>query len=232
MSMTFYAFIDRNIAGQEWRWTFDLERMPNGTLSLSAQHEFIDGDEDDEPLDIEPRIGIPDGADIYEAFGDMLGEAGIDIEMVGLAPIAERIAKIDHKVATDFRNGAQILEMRFEAEANRQDHLRAVKLMPHVPAIEAYCSGLSDERTRGGGGISRPSVRTRVRAYMEEYAVEHGRLPKGPHRWQLGNGFLSGEHNFGVPQPERQDHGTMYKERWQRAAAEKRAKEAAERGED
>lgn len=59
------------------------------------------------------------GADLYEALGEMLGEAGIDIEMIDLPPIVKRIAQIDPTVGVDFRNGAQIFEMRFEAEAKK-----------------------------------------------------------------------------------------------------------------
>lgn len=51
------------------------------------------------------------------------------------------------------------------------------------------------------GGMSRPSLRKRVRAFMEDYAAEHGRLPQRPHRWQLGNGFLSGKHDFSDLKP-------------------------------
>lgn len=129
MSTVIYTFADSNMAGQEWRWSFTLARAEDDTLELNALQEFIDGDEDDEPLKINPRSGIEVGADLYEAFGAMLDEAGVEIETISLGPIAQRVAKIDAKIAADFRNGAKIIEARFEAEARRQDRLRAIKLI-------------------------------------------------------------------------------------------------------
>ena len=132
-------------------------------------------------IQIEQRTGISDGADLYEAFRGMLEETGIEVDMVSLPPIAKRISKLDPLIAKDFRNGAKILELWADAETKKEADLRAMLIAPFLPQINEYCLLLNDDRTRGGGGILRLSLRTRVRAFLEHHALKHGTLPHGRH---------------------------------------------------
>lgn len=198
MSAVIYAFADSNIARQEWRWLFGLHVSEEGTFALSAVQEFADPEDAGDAMMVAPAIGLRNGCEIYEQFFEMLDQAGIERDRVSYDAVAEGIRRIDADAALQFEAAAGLDETgQSGAQANGQARMRALKLAPFRAAIDGYCSTLSDKRSRGGGGISRPSERARVQAYMEEYALQHRALPTGRHSWRLRNGFLSGEHDFG-----------------------------------
>lgn len=202
MKHTILAFDGSNMAKQEWRWSFDLEQLPDRTFTLTATQVIFSEDEgderdpEDEPIEVEPAVGLRGGVDIFAELKRMLDEGNDDIERFDLEPIAEKIAAFDPKIAGHFLRGKRNLAGRERRAGHKAYRTRDTKLSPFLEAISAYCAGLSDDRTRGGGGISRPSERMRVRAFLEQYVVDHQKLPSGKQNWQLGNGFLSGSHDF------------------------------------
>lgn len=198
MSALNYTFSDSNMARQEWRWLIGLYVSEEGTFALSAIQEFVDPEDAADAMLVEPVTGLRGGGEIYERFVEMLDQAGIGRDSVRYDAIAKGIRRIDAAAARQFEASADLDEAeQISTQANFQAHLRAVKLAPFRAAIDAYCSTLSDERSRVGGGISRPSERARVQAFTEEYALQHRALPTERHSWRLRNGFLSGEHDFG-----------------------------------
>ncbi len=195
MKQEIFVFHDSSMARQEWYWKFVLE-TEEGKFVLSAEQSFDCGEEEADPLEIEPKRGLKSGADIYEALRDMLGEIFEDIENIDLMPISVEIAKFDAKTADQFSRGQKLLERRDQRRHRKNQKSRDNALQPFRTKIDEYCAKLDDSRTRGGGGVSRPSERTRVRAFLEHYLLENGELPRGHQKWRLGNGFLSGERDF------------------------------------
>ncbi len=195
MKHTILQFHESNMAGQSWAWIFKLEAK-NGTFVLSAEQKFDRNDEDDDPLEINPRTGLRGGADVYEALQEMLEEIFEDLKHFDLDAISVEITKFDAKTADQFTRGHQLLIRREQRQQRKAKKSREMALEQYQAKIDDYCSKLSDDRTRGGGGISRPSESSRVRAFLEHHVLEHGELPKGYHTWRLGNGFLSGERDF------------------------------------
>ena len=188
---------DSNMAGQDWNWTCVLNRCENGSFSLKLEQELVEPEDTDAAFVIEPALGLRRGADIYQELSIMLESVGYDLREFDLNKIAEEMSFFDIKVADQFLRGQTLLERRFQRKERREQVIRDQKLAPFRKVIDDYCSSLNDNRTRGGGGISRPSEKSRVRAFLERYVCENGILPSGHHSWTFSNGFLNGSHDFG-----------------------------------
>ena len=196
MKKEIYKGWGSNMVGQEWEWVFSLEKQANGTYTLSGEQNLIDPEEIDEPFEFKPVSGLRRGADIYEQFQTMLSEMCIEIEEDDVDAIANEIVDLDPKVADHFRRAKDLLPRRAQRAELAAHRARDAKLAPFRQIIDAYCAKLTDHRTRGGGGISRPSERSRVWAFLEDYVCKNGELPTGYHSWNLSNGFLSGSRDF------------------------------------
>lgn len=190
-------FSDSNMAGFEWTWIFILEKQMDDTLSLSAEQKMADPEDDDYKFAIEPAHKLRRGADVYKRLDEMLSLICVDLELLDVAEIAKSIEEFDTTLAGQFQRGAELLERRAQRRARREKDARLRTLEPFKNAIHEYCENLDDQRTRGGGGILRPSERARVKAFLESYVCRTGKLPSGQHTWHLSNGFMSGSHDFG-----------------------------------
>ncbi len=184
------------MAGNEWCWCFWLDGCADGAFMLSATQTMTDPDDQDDAYTIEPAASLRTGADIYEHLEVMLADAGEDIEMLDLDGIASELSAFSERLADQFRRGKALLARRQRRRERGILLARSAAIEPLRQAIDAYCANLDDNRPRGGGGISRPSERSRVQAFLEDYVRTHGQLPVGRHSWTLSNGFLSGSHDF------------------------------------
>ena len=183
---------DSNMAGQEWRWVFSLEKCANDTFTLSGKQTLVEPEYDEESFEIEPVSGLRRGTDIYEQFQMMLSEAGEDIQDLDLDAIADAFIEFDPKAAHHFRRGEELLERHAEWGQRRRQRVDTKKLAPFRDKIDAYCANLDDSRP-----TRRPSERTRVRAFLEGYVRRFRETPTGLHTWNMGGGWGSGSHDFG-----------------------------------
>lgn len=190
-------FHDSNMARQKWNWTCFLDRCENGSFSLTLKQELIGPENADEVFVIDPVLGLKRGADIYQELNTMLENIGYDLSNFDLNEIAEGISIFDHKVADEFLRGEKLLERRCYRNKRKEQFFLDAALEPFRQVIDDYCARIDDNRTRGGGGISRPSEKSRVKAFLERYVCQNGTLPIGRHSWTFSNGFLNGSHDFG-----------------------------------
>ncbi|SNT33224.1 hypothetical protein [Tropicimonas sediminicola] len=167
---------DSNFADYEWRWLFYLERLTDGSFTLSAEQELIKADEGDEPLEVADIPGLREGADIYESFMTMIAsnECGIDLDDID--PVADVVAELDPVVGDQFRRGEELLERR-ASQAQRSDDARIDALVArHQEAIDELTAGL-DHTPEQVGGKSLFSPRDRVRRFLECHLRREEKLP-------------------------------------------------------
>ena len=95
MKKVIFETWDSNMARQEWRWVFFLEKCQNGTFSVSCLQELIEPEEYDEPFVVRPVGGLRRGADIYNCFQAILSETGGSILAEDVDAIADVVAELD-----------------------------------------------------------------------------------------------------------------------------------------
>ncbi|GAA6159179.1 hypothetical protein NBRC116589_13530 [Ruegeria sp. HU-ET01832] len=190
-------FSSGNMVGQEWSWSFIVEQHANGAYSLSAKQEMIDPVDKVDEIHLETVDGLRRGADLYHELCQMLEGIGEQLSEFDIDKIAETLLPFDTELSDQFRRGEVLLLRREQRRRRKESQGRALIVEPFQRKIEEYCAKLDGHLTRGVAGIHRPSERTRIRAFLEEYVQSNQRLPSGFHKWNLGNGFLSGEHDFG-----------------------------------
>lgn len=186
MKRLILKFAECNIAGYSWGSNFYLERKEDGTYSLSCRQ----GD---------PVMGLRDGADIYEALDEILSEAGHSLGGQDLCAVADKIAKIDAGVAEQFRNGPELLQQRYAAEAERAASEREELLRPYRQVIDRYVLKISNEPLRYPGGGSYGTKRGWTKRFIEDYVIANGRLPTGGHRIEVkigGASYSGGTEDF------------------------------------
>jgi hypothetical protein len=189
MRSVILKFEDANMAGYEWSWAFFLDETADGRFTVSCK-QTVKGDA---ALRIPARRGLRDGAEVYGALRDLMDEAGYSIEGHDLAKIICAVKAVDPALLNDFLNGEAILEQR-DGEASRlQAERREQTLAPYREAIDAYVLRFGDQRGRYG-----PSPRFAAIKYIEEYVIEHGRLPHGIHTIRLSGpvSYSGGQHDF------------------------------------
>jgi hypothetical protein len=120
MKKVIFEFWDSNMAQQEWRWVFSLERCADGTFTLSGEQMLVGSEESDEPLQIAPASGLRLGADIYDRFQMMLAAVGENILQEDIDAIADEIAELDPKVADYFRRAEDLLLHRAQRSRRRE----------------------------------------------------------------------------------------------------------------
>src|SRR5262249_40034863 len=80
--------------------------------------------------------------------------------------------------ATSLRNLPEWLDNDGDPQGLAQLAERQASLAPFRHEIEAIAGLSSDEPIRGGG-TTWPSHRSALRSYLEQYVLEHGRMPEG-----------------------------------------------------
>ena len=180
------SFSDSNMAGYNWRWEFYVQRHAKA-WRLSARQVVCE----DMPMVVEPRSGLTDGAEIFDALRYMLQETGYDLDPDRVPDIAAAIEKMDPVLADEFRRGEEIIEEREAVEEERVAKERVAKLAPYRERIDRYVERFSDDPRKGWA-----SARTCARVFIENYVVEHGRVPAGRHviEWR---GYSGPAHDFG-----------------------------------
>ena len=104
-----------------------------------------------------------------------------------LAPVAEgnvqflpQILLVDHSSALelDLRDleGQEPFDSRQEEEAERERTRRGALIEPYARTIDEILQRFPDGHRKSIG-----SIRESVRGYIENYVVEFGQLPTGPH---------------------------------------------------
>lgn len=138
-----------------------------------------------------------------KAFGDripnelqaQLTEIASDLDELGLEPDLCATARLAAGVETlDLKSIAEYLSVEVEAKHYEDARRRELMILPFRTSIEAFVERF-DDRPVSGGGMAFPSVRRRIRRFLEDYVVANGRLPNGPVRvkqnsasyaWDLG----------------------------------------------
>ena len=150
-------------------WKCVLSRHKGGGFMLTAFDAVTD-----EYLDGRPTK-LRDGLEIYTAAAALAKRMGYPLLSEELPRIAAQIGKIDTVAADQFRRGPQLLKQRQEAARQRAEAKRQAKLRPFRNAIDAYVATLSDVPMQWG------SPRVRVKRFMEQFVIAHGRFPSGRH---------------------------------------------------
>jgi hypothetical protein len=88
---------DSNMAGDSWRWDFQLERKADGVHILSCEQII-----EDDPLEIEPVTDLRTGDDIYEALRSILDNCGYHLGDQDISAIADEISELDAAIAKQF----------------------------------------------------------------------------------------------------------------------------------
>lgn len=177
-------------AGYEWRWEFYLERNWGGAYILSSQQIITEY----ETSKVDPKRGFLDGVNVYDALRMMVSNAGYHLYNDQLAGIAEKLALFSPGMADEFRKGPELLRQRQEDEEDERrkaESEREGKLRAYRDIIDKYVERFSDDPVRAPGW-SRPIGTRRIwlTRFIENYVVEHGRLPTGEHYIKVqGPGF-------------------------------------------
>jgi hypothetical protein len=189
-----WSFSDSNMAGDRWKWVFSVRTDTEGTLSLRSSQK-VKGQEDWEFVSDD----LMGGADIYEALQQQLSEFNYDISSAPLEEIAKKLAKFGKTTADNFLNAEAILEAREEEEEADEESLRAQSLAPFREVIDRYVLRFSDTPHRFPGSTGTyGSPRLWATRFIENYLIEHGKLPTGQHwiKVQEGGASYSGEGHF------------------------------------
>jgi hypothetical protein len=120
---------------------------------------------------------------IDAAFGESSDEAWellIDIVVYGHGQLSELLSR--HGVpATSSAMRALGAKLKSDHDRPRleQEARRQAAIAPFRQEIEAIAAKCSDHPVRGGGIGTWPSYRSKMRSFLEEYVLEHGRMPRG-----------------------------------------------------
>lgn len=192
MKRLIYKFSDSNMAGYSWSWEYYLTSPKRGRLTLTGRQIVSD----DEPRRIDPRRGLRDGVDVYEALSAMIEEAGYSLAADDLPAIAREIVVLDADVAEQFSNGPELAEERGEVKKKQFADEREAILHPYREIIDNYVLKFSDDPLRYPGGMTTYGTRRGwAKLFIEDYVVANGRLPTGEHRIEI-RGYSGGSHDF------------------------------------
>lgn len=184
MKQLILSFSDSNMAGYVWQWQFFLGRTLDGTYELTSE-QIVN---EDEPREIDPKIGLRDGADVYEALQETLAEIGLSPDDFDLSATADKIANLDRAMADQFRFGPELLGERHAVEETIAAQDRDSILQPYREIIDRYVLKISDAPLRYPGGGSYGNPRGWIKRFIEDYVVANGHLPTGEHQIVVQNG--------------------------------------------
>lgn len=195
-----YEVRESNMAGYHWITRVHLAPTEGDPLRLEVHTESVGDDE--EPWTTEVR-GLDSALDLVRGIALALEEHGHGWTEPDLDVLAVRLESAAPEVAADLRAGAGRLMEIEDQEAARAAARRAEVLAPFRDRIRAYAAPFSTEKLRvpgWGPGPVYPPLRYWVTVFLEDYVVEHGRLPTGRHRLQArrnGVGYAGAMHDFG-----------------------------------
>ena len=183
---------DSNLAGFRWRYSFWLSRARDGSFSLTFR-QSVRGEG---RLDVLPAHELRSGLDVYRALAEMLGVVGYDVNEADAETITEELVQFDSELASQFREAPQLIETEEEIDQSARKEVHRKLVEPFAKTIEEYVARVPDIPLRRPGWIGAfPSSRTWLRHFIEQYVVEHGRLPTGRHLIQVP-GYHGPTHDF------------------------------------
>ncbi len=91
---------DSNFAGYGWTWEFSVTRRKDGSFSVTAKQETIEGP----ATRIPHRHPLCTGEGIWEALEEMVSEAGYAISPGDNEKIIAKIEKIDRRIGRELRS--------------------------------------------------------------------------------------------------------------------------------
>lgn len=128
---------------------------------------------------------------IDAAFGEIideeLWEQLIDIEEFGDGELFELLSRHGVPVTgSAIRAFAVELKREYERPFLEREAQRQERIPPFRDEIETLAAKYSDRPVQGGG-TQWKSHRKRMREFLEDYVVDHGRMPQGKIRYHTGN---------------------------------------------
>lgn len=179
------------MAGDVWSWKLWVSRRKDGSFTVGARQTTVG-----EPGFSPPSLTrLRDGYSVLQALRSIMSEWHGELTDDQLQRIGIELRSLDLELAEDFEfaieHEEEIEEGQLSLEANR----RTRKLTPFRHQIDRYAENVEDYRS-APYGISR---RAMVKLYMENFVVEHGRLPSGLHRINVrtaGLSYSGGERDF------------------------------------
>jgi hypothetical protein len=169
-----------------WANANDQDSVLNWLLSLDEESfRFIDTNF--------KIIQVPGDYDLLDEVLDLLQSTGHDtnifkvLESVGLVQSRDSIREL-----------VDVLADRKSEQQEQKGRIRKRAIESFNRKIEEISNRFSDESRRIGAGISgsKPSIRSIVRRWLEDYVVEHGFMPDGAH--EVSVPFLGGRISAGT----------------------------------
>ena len=91
---------DRNFAGYGWTWQFGVTRRKDGSFSITAKQETVEGP----AMRIPHRHPLRTGEEVWEALEEMVSEAGYAIAPGDNEKIVAKIENIDRRIGRELRS--------------------------------------------------------------------------------------------------------------------------------
>jgi hypothetical protein len=186
-----------DLLGGRWEWRYYIEIDVDGKITLYGEQDIVD----DQIHCNEAIPSIVDGADLCEKLDWSVREFADPLSDQDRERVATSIASFDPAMAEEFRDAERILGERDADQAKQEWDDRVRKLAPFRHTIDEYAEIISDTPLRYPGGGSYGTRRGWIILFMEQYVLEHGRLPVGEHTIKVnarGSGYSGGTHNFGI----------------------------------
>lgn len=169
-----------------WANANDQDNVLNWLLSMDEESfSFIDSN-----FSI---IEAPADYDLLDEVLDLMQSTGSDtnivkkLEALGLAKSRDSMEEL-----------IDVLEGRQSEKQEQKGRIRRGAIEPFSSRIDEISNQFSDESRRLGAGMSgsKPSIRSIVRRWLEDYVVEHGFMPDGAH--EVSVPFLGGRISAGT----------------------------------
>lgn len=148
---------------------------------------------------IEAHIPLRTAGDVVW-LSEMLEHAEFVMPGVQITELLDRY-QLPHKATSLKALNDLVVEDSEEIQAKHAESIQAdiaAKLLPFKDEIEQIANNYDDQTSRVGAGISggKPSKRTFITRWLNDFVVKHHRLPEGAHHVECP--FLSGKISLGI----------------------------------